>query len=389
MTMRGLALLGFVGVTLAAPSRDPVLLQVLDSELIALVRRESDDTYRIEEVFLGPRKAGESIRLPGFDLVRPRRRGPDLVEEFRPETRILLCLKEPEPTLRRWFETTGQWADWAHDAEGIAKLRESARKSVALRRKWEEACATPDETERFEKLWPYLWSPNYRFQLRTVEQFVRMGETAGPLLAKRLPTLEHGQRMALLTELGRIGSRPLHDALVVHLKSLQRRHSAWCENYDGDPRKVFDDWNDRPDEPAIIYGELYYGLAGLVDFKDRADLPYVRSLALWAAHYRFKQVCDGALNGFHLMPDGANLRVIEAIMREFWTRPCVGNELLAYDVMRALETHRIPEAVPLLAGLLSKNEVRDEARGVLQQIVGVDLGPTAEPWLAWHRERKK
>jgi hypothetical protein len=388
--MRGLALLALAGVTLAEPSRDPVLLHVLDSELIVLVRREGEDAYRIEEVFLGVRKPGDSVRLPGFRLAWPRRRGrPDVVEEFRPETRILLCLKEPEPKFRRWFESTGQWAGWAHDAEGIGKLRESARDAVAIRRVWEEACAIPDETARFEKLWPYLWDPNYCFGLRTFEQLVSIRGTASPLLAKRLPSLDHDQRMSLLPNLGRIGGRPIHDWLALHLKSLQQRHLAWCEKYEGDARNVFDDWQNCPDEPSVVHGELYYGLGGLVDFKDRADLPYIRSLALWAVDYRFKQVCDAALDGFHDMPDRENLPVIEAIMNEFWTRPWVGNELSPSDVMRALETHRMPEAVPLLARLLPDKERNREAREVLQEIVGKDLGPTAEPWLAWHREQMK
>jgi hypothetical protein len=138
-----------------------------------------------------------------------------------------------------------------------------------------------------------------------------------------------------------------------------------------------------------MWGELYYGLAGLASFRDKKDLPFVRQLALWAVDRRFKQTCDAALGAFANMPESANLPVIDAIWEEFSTRPYQGNALSPFDVTRSLRAHRFPETVPILAKLLSDEKAGNEARTFLSEIVGEDLGKDPNVWLEWYELHKK
>jgi hypothetical protein len=148
---------------------------------------------------------------------------------------------------------------------------------------------------------------------------------------------------------------------------------------------LIEDWNHAPEEIKEIYGELYYGLAGLASFKDQADLPFMRELAMWAVGRRFKQTCDAALSAFRTMPDEANLPVINAIWREFSSRQFPGNELISLDVVRTLRTHVYSAAVPLLVGFLKDAHAGSEAREALGQIVGQDLGQDPDDWMDWYK----
>ena len=87
------------------------------------------------------------------------------------------------------------------------------------------------------------------------------------------------------------------------------------------------------------------------------------------------------------MPDRANLPLIDAIWKEFTQRPYEGNALSAFDVTRALRTHRYPETGPILAQLLGDEVAGNEARGFLKEIVGQDLGKDPQPWLEWYKRQ--
>ena len=130
---------------------------------------------------------------------------------------------------------------------------------------------------------------------------------------------------------------------------------------------------------------MYYGLTGLVNYKNRDDLPYIRELTAWAIKYRFKQTCDAALIGFRNMPDKENLSLIYAVWKEFSRRPYEGDELPAYEVSRVLCTHRYPETVPLLAPFLEYDFGRSTVQQTLRKIVGRDLGDRPQAWLDWYK----
>jgi len=356
---------------------------VLDASLVSIVRPETRDRFAIEEVFLGDQSVGDVIELPGFKLYTVQEYGPELIEPMTPDTRILLFLKSKE---NGWEVTDyGYCFFWRHELEKVKELRAMAEETVSLRRAWEAARDTADEQLRVEALWPYLWGHGVSFLHHTEKELQKIGPVAGDYIARKFEVMTHRQLMTLMPELGAYGGERSHQSLTERLKSRKRRYENLLAEWGAAAGRLVEDWNHAPEEVKEIYGELYYGLAGLASFKDRADLPFVRELALWAVAHRFKQTCDAALTAFRIMPDVANLPVINAIWHEFSARQFPGNELISPDVVRALQTHVYPEAVPLLADFLKDEQAKGEARAALAQIVGQDLGQNPDDWMNWYK----
>jgi hypothetical protein len=338
---------------------------------------------------LGPKKAGDVIKLPGFRLYTVQERGPEKVEPITPQTRILLFLKPKEKDPDALEVTSyGYCFFWVHKPGKVSDLRRIAEEAVGLRKSWEKARDIRDERARVEALWPYLWNHGRSFLDHTRKELQKTGAVAGDYIAERLPDLTHGQRMTLLPNLGAYGGERLHAVLIAHLKQQRRLYEAFLAFHGPDGKAIIEDWNNAPDEIKSIWGELYYGLGGLATFRDRKDLEIVREYALWAVDHRFKQTCDAALSAFRAMPHEANLPVIDAIWREFSSKPYPGNPLSPFDVTRALRTHKFPETVPLLAQLLDNKVAGTEARAFLTEIVGEDLGADVSAWLEWYAPHK-
>jgi hypothetical protein len=78
------------------PRRDP-LDGAIDATLIAIVKQQSPDTFRIEETFPGSASVGDILLLPGFRLAVEDTsvfiRGMESIEPIYNTTRILLFLK--------------------------------------------------------------------------------------------------------------------------------------------------------------------------------------------------------------------------------------------------------------------------------------------------------
>jgi hypothetical protein len=370
------------------PVRDP-REGILDSSLVLIVSKARTNSFRVEEVVLGAKKIGDTISLPDLRLYTVHMYGPERVEPITPETRVLLFLKSNEKAPDT-FEVThdGECFFWVQDVAKVGDLRRQAEDAVKLRRSWEQAKGIQDERKRVEALWPYLWGHGVSFLRHTQKELQRMGAVAGDYIAERLPGMSPGERMTLLPELGAYGSERLHAALINYLQQQQKGYDAFLKNHGPDKKSLIEDWNSAPNEIKDTWGQLYYGLTGLASFRDRRDLPFVRKLALWAIDYRFKQTCDAALGAFRDMPDKANLPVIDAIWKEFSTRPYKGNELSPFDVTRALSTHRFPETVPVLAQLLGNDKANNEARAFLTAIVDQDLGENPKEWLDWYESHK-
>jgi len=356
---------------------------VLDASLVSIVRPETQDWFRIEDVFLGDQSAGDSINVPGFKLYTIQQHGPDLVESMTPDTHILLFLKSKE---NGWEVTYyGYCFFWRHEPEKAPELRAIAEETVSLRRAWEAARDTTDERLKVEALWPYLWGQGASFLEHTERELQKIGPVAGDYIAQKFETMTHSQLTTLMPDLGAYGSELSRQALIERLKSRRRLYESFLAERGAGAERLIEDWNHAPEEIKEIYGELYYGLAGLGSFKDRNDLPFVRELALWAVGYRFKQTCDAALTAFRDMPDEANLPVINAIWREFSARQKTGDNMSSIDVVRTLKTHVYPAAVPLLVSFLKDAHAGSEARGALAQIVGQNLGANPDDWLNWYR----
>jgi len=371
------------------PARDP-RDGVLDASLVVIVRQERKGLFRIEEVLLGEKTVGDTIKLPDFRLYTVQMHGAEKVEPITEAARVLLFLKSKDNDPEA-FEATqyGYCFLWVQDPAKVGELRGIAKKAVNLRRSWEKARGIVDETKRVKALWPYLWDHGGSFFRHTRKELQKTGTVAGEQIAERFPGMGHGHRMALLPELGACGGDRLHAVLIGHLKQQQKAYDAFLARHGPGAKGIIEDWSHAPNEITDIWGELYYGLTGLAGFRDKTDLPFVRELALWAVDRRFKQTCDAALGAFGDMPERANLPVIEAIWKEFSARPYEGNPLSPFAVTRALRTHRFPETVPILAQLLGNEDAGGEARRFLAEIVGEDLGEDPTAWLDWHESHKK
>jgi hypothetical protein len=393
--VRRYALVGMLGVALLllsapdsyariVPPRDP-REGILDASLVAIVKQAGPDTFEIQEAFLGDAEVGDTIRLPGFRLYTVQMYGPEKVEPIAPDTRVLVFLRRGEKDPTKWEVTDyGYCFFWVHGPGQVDRLRKTGSDALSLRRSWERARDIADERQRVGALWPYLWNHGVSFLRHTLDELAKTGPVAGDYIAERLPSMSYGERATLVLDLGRFGGQHLHTVLIEHLRAQQKLYEDFLALRGPEARVLIEDWATAPTELRNIRGELYYGLAGLAGFRDPLDLPYVRELTLWAIKYRLRQTCGAALHAFRDMPDRANVPVIEAIWKEFSTRPYEGNALSAFDVTGSLRTHKFPETVPVLVQLLGDEHAGREARSFLAKIVGRDLGAEPRAWLDWY-----
>jgi hypothetical protein len=208
------------------------------------------------------------------------------------------------------------------------------------------------------------------------------------------------QKMSLLLDAYVFRSERLHRALIRELKAQQddwetllarRRQITTYDKVSPSgrahysPRRPEDADADHADD---IYGVLSSGFTGLSRFYDRDDLPFIGESALWGLKYRFKQLDDAALEAFRNMPDPANLPVIESIWNEFSQEPMQGNELLPYEVIQALDAHRFPDAIPLMAQFADAGFGQEMAQQFLVEMTGADFGNNTKGWLVWYDSHK-
>ena len=359
---------------------------VLDASLVVIGRQVARGTFSVEEVFLGEAQAGDSISLTDFKLITEREYKSEIIDPITPETRILLFLKLHD---NKWEITQDKHCFfWVQDPDQVDELRVKAQQAVRLRRAWEEAREIPDEGRRVEMLWPYLWEHGVSFQWHTQAEMQKTGSVAGNYIAERLTSLNHSKRMTLLPDLGKYGGEELHTVLRKHLRNQEELYERFTAIHDLKSISIVKDWNRLPDEVKAIYGELYYGLAGLADFKDQGDLPFIRVLTEWSIERGFWQVCEAALKAFRYRPERENLPIISSIWKRFGTQPPDGNGISAFDITRTLRLHSYPETVLLLSSFLGDENAGSETRAFLEEIVGKDLGPNAKAWVDWYTQRK-
>jgi len=265
-----------------------------DATVIAIISQQSSDTFRVEDVFLGEVAKGQLLSLPGFTLAIEDRStfiaGVERIEPIYPNTRILVFLK-PALASARVGEQFGEWAIagfgncyfWSHDPSQISSLRSMAIQALSLRQSWEAARDLPDERERVEALWPYLWNDNGRCYKQTEAALQKVGPVAGDYIAEQLDGMTYRQKDVFLNHFGTYGSPRLHAALISELKKqemaweeLLRRRGRF-ETYDEVsppgrmryyPRRPQDADANKADD---IYGVLYQGFVGLGGFNDRDE----------------------------------------------------------------------------------------------------------------------
>ena len=361
---------------------------ILDAELVVIVLQQSPNSFKVEEVFLGNARIGDSIELQGFRLFTEQQYGPDIVEPITPNTRILLFLRHKKDMSAAWEPTYfGYSFFWVQNPEQVPELRKTAEQAVALRRRWEEAANTPDPLHRAEALWPFLSMKDYgpSFLEHTKSALQKIAPISGDYFAEHFDDMPHWNRMDLFKDAGAYGGDKLHQKLTNHIKAQQEFYEGSVSTYKLNDHNALARWNTMPDSVKDSYGDIYYGLAGLGSFQRRDDLPLIRDIARWAVEYGMEQACEAALDAFRTMPDKDNLPVISLIWKKFPLGSGEGDEIVHHDVIQTLCAHKYVQTVPLLAPFVTDGFAGAEAQAALTAIVGQDLGEKPEPWLAWYK----
>jgi hypothetical protein len=291
---------------------------VLDAELVVIVKQTTPGAFAIEEAFLGSAKAGDVIALPDFKLFTPQRDGPDIVEAITEKTRILMFLRGGPAQV---WELTGYDGCffWAQDAGQVFQLENTAKRALDARQKWEQAARITEPRERVAALWEFVFGYRYgrTFFEHTMAELRKAGAPAGDYIAEKFDSMAWNDRSPFYNEAGAYGSEMLHEKLISHLQKAQEAYGSFVSASGWAPKDVFGHWNELPESAKDLYGEIYYGLAGIASFKNPRDLPLMREVALWAVDYHLKQPCEAALDAFRSMPNSDNVPVIAAIRREF------------------------------------------------------------------------
>jgi hypothetical protein len=391
------------------PRRDP-MDAALDSTVVVIIRQQFRDEFLVEEVFFGDVAKGETLLLPGFNLVVQDTSSPiccqERTEPIRSSSRILVFLK-PASTVPGNWQRFGPWAVagfgncyfWNHDPYKLGPLREMAKKALDLRTSWEAARNLPDKRQRAEALWPYLWDYNGSCYKQTEAALHEIGAVAGDYIAGRLESMTYRQKDVFLNDFAMYGSVRLHDELILELKrqrqdfeAMLRRHgAATYEEIDPPGRMHY--YPRRPedaeaDKISDIYGVLYQGFIGLGRFHERHDLPFIREAAVWGLKCRFKQLDDAALIAFASMPDKENLALIDAIWKQYSSKQFAGNELQPHEIIGTLRTHKFPETIPLMARFVNAGFMQDAVRQFLVEMTGIDLGGDEKRWPDWYETNK-
>jgi len=359
---------------------------VLDAELVAIVSHQTQDDYEIEEVFLGVGERGDPLHIPGFRLFTVQQYGPDIFEPISWQTRILLFLQRKKDDSKSWEPTArGYCFFWVQDSGGVFQLRNIARQAVDLRQQFEQAVRVPDPQHRVEVLYPFLWDNGSSFFQHTREELLKEGTVAGDYIADRLESMTLDQRSMLIRLEGKYGGDKLHAALVHHLQTEQALWDDYVNAHGEDPRTSNALWYGSPEAIRYADADMAYTLAGLLNFRDRADLLVIRPLALWARQRDLEGICSYALAAFRDMPERASLPVIEALWKESQVHPEYFGNTFRYDVGGALITHRFREAIPQLVQFLDDDFIwSDQVNKSLSSIVGYNLGRDPKAWLEWY-----
>jgi hypothetical protein len=363
---------------------------ILDAELAVIVLQQSPDTFKVEEAFLGNIANGDSIAVPGFRLFTEQTNGPDIVEPITPDTRILMFLHHKKGSAATWEPTYfGTCFFWVQDSLTVAQLRSTAEQAIALRQRWEAAAHTLDLRRRAEALWPFLsireYGPNFLEHTEIALQ--NIAPVSGDYFAEHFSDMPTSERALLFIHAGGYGGENLHDTLINYIKAQQNLYEDFISTSDVDGQSPLARWNSLPEEIRNIYGDIYYGLAGVGSFQRRSDLPLIREIARWAVKYNLEQTCEAALSAFRVMPDSDNLPVISLISNKFSVGEGEGNEVLHFDVIRTLYAHKYPGTVILLAPFVSDGFVGGEVQAALSEIVGQDLGSQPHRWLDWYEKK--
>jgi hypothetical protein len=299
------------------PTRNP-FDGALDAELVVIVKQAGAGAFVVEDVFFGTARTGTVIVVPNFKLSTPQQYGPDIVEAITENTRILMFLRHNAAQV---WELTGYDGCffWVQDDGQLFQLQNTAKRAIDARKSWEQAVQISEPSERVAALWEFVFRNKYgrTFFEHTMAELRKAGVAAGDYIAEKFDGMSWNERSPFYNEAGVYGSERLHEKLISDLGKDRKAYEVFVSGTAWSPKDVFSHWNELPESLKDLYGEVYYGLAGIASFKARGDLPLIRRVALWAVDNRLEQPCEAALEAFRDMPDPENLVVISAIQKEF------------------------------------------------------------------------
>jgi len=224
------------------------------------------------------------------------------------------------------------------------------------------------------------------FLEHTKSALQKIAPVSGDYFAGQFYSMPRWNRADLFKNAGAYGGDKLHQTLTDYIRAQQQLYETSASTYRLQDDDLLTRWNTIPDSVRDIYGDIYYGLAGLASFQRRDDLPEIREISRWAVKYGLEQTCEAALDAFRTMPDKDNLPVISLIWKKFPLGSGKGDEIFHVDVIQTLCAHKYVQTVPLLAPFVTDGFAGAEAQSALTAIVGQDLGEKPEPWLAWYKK---
>lgn len=377
----------------STPEGPPDALEgVLEASSVVIVTPAAGDTYQIEQTFLGTAKRGDRIEVPQIRLGIPQPFGPARFESITPDTHILMFLYFSRGFLDSpdgWQVTGyGRCFFWEQDPAHTNNLVNIARAATTVRKCWEAARDTSDKRGRVIALWPFLDLKTYgvSFQSETKKELEKTSPVAGDYIASKFASMDMDQRLTLLPQAGLYGGDRLHQLVRHFVRGRQAQYEAWVAQRGPAAKVKAGDWEHIPLDIQVCLGYLSYGLSGLYSFHDPADLPYLRSLAVWESKRFLGQVDPEFLSEFRMHPDQANLPVIETIWKaqRYNTRP--GYNISPMQVIDAYSAGRYIAAIPLLVPFLSNKDslIVAVAHNDLVRIAGKDLGSSPGAWLLWY-----
>jgi hypothetical protein len=343
---------------------------------VLVVSHAKEDTYMVEESWLGSLQVKDSVTLPGFKLVTFGKMGNEQPVEMNEQTRILLFLRPDEKDPKRLAITDYGYAFFFRDAKQLGELQTMAKDAIALRRRWEKAVSIAEPADRLEALWPYLTGSSRACATLTIEHLAKLNPLPGDYLAERMATYPASERGGWMLLCRQFPSDKLHAAAIADVKSARRAFETYLAAQGLERLATMDHWNDDTLPASIkdLNGEIYYGLAGIRSFKDPRDLPLFRELTPWLMRNQLDGAVEECVSMMKNFPAAENLAVLKSIWEDYQARHVhdLDRHLLPIDLARALAASKSIDAVPILKEIQATPTFHDEA---LNAIEAIENGP--------------
>ena len=414
--------------------------ETVGSEAIVVASPTEGDNLTIEHVWSGELKAGQTLQVERFSKLSKNKfdsshhafqwmRGYDWTDRNNPVPIPL----PPAITGRVWLfleQSKGQWklsggdcgVKWIVDNQVLGykqvdnggyfllpdaeartetELQTLVESALAKKAELERAQSLPNINERVAALAPFVGPKQDSYFNAALESLRQAGAIAVPVLLQQadVPLQNLYRRQQLLKAFAQTHSPDVVPYMLALAEVSAPKVKA--QKPLGNPAQPLVNWR-RPDDEARARDDWATSIDTLAhsDVSDERVLAAFRDALLWSAphcvtDYNLELY---AAQGLQRLPHASNLPIIEQALASI---PEPENRAYAVKpLLEALETHRYPAAVPILAGELNfPADVKEQsgekernaqlAHRLLIAVVGSDLGTEKAPWLAWWKEHSQ